>query len=69
MALHKSIIYYIISIHRSEATSILVVNGSNVHVVLFISDTMVLIPAAVTRQNYKNFTLIGSRIVSIGGPK
>ena len=50
-----------------EATSILVGNGSNVHVVLFISDKMGLISVAVTGQNYKIFILIGSRIVSIDG--
>ena len=65
MVKHTLIIYTNISIHRSDATSILVGNGSKVHVVLFISDKMVLIYVAVTGQN--NRTLIGSRIVSIGG--
>ena len=60
--------YTNISIHSSEATSILVGNGSKVHVVLFKSDKVGLIYVAVTGgQNYKNFTLIGTRIVSIDG--
>ena len=62
MVIHKLTIYTNISIHRSEATR-LVGNGSNVHVVLFISDKLVLISVAVTGQHFKNFTLIGSRIV------
>ena len=51
----------------TESTSILVGNGSSVHVVLFISDKILLISIAVTGQNFKSFRLIGSRFVSIGG--
>ena len=55
---HKLTIYYNISIHMSEATRILG-NASNVHVVLFISEKMVLISVAVRGQFIKQITLIG----------
>ena len=41
MVIHKLTIYTNISIHMSESASILVGNGSNVHVILLISDKMV----------------------------
>ena len=54
MVIHKLTIYTIISIHRSEATSILVRNGSNVHVVLVTSDEMVLSSVTVTGKLMEN---------------